>query len=150
MSKFDLKYLLLTSLGAAEMYYVNGLQTIGVEVQVQPGTIRYILRIFMRRTRNQRNQNVLQKADPFIIEQVNAVKLKYFISGRYWLMICRPNLCKALQGRAESAWMCRAICERWSTKKYMPPTGPVKTEVLPYIDILKADVGEIAGAHGLQ
>jgi sugar/nucleoside kinase (ribokinase family) len=148
LSKFDLQYLLITSLGAAETYYANGLATIGIEVQVQPGAHTVYFENIYGGNQDERTQNVLQKADPFTIEQVNAVNAKLFHLGPLLADDMSPQFVQSLTGKGRISLDVQGYLRKVADRKVYATDWPGKTEVLPYVDILKADVGELQALTG--
>src|SRR5258707_93298 len=81
VSRLEVNYLLVTALAEAEMRYVTSLRNRGIRVQVQPSAHTVYFENIYSENQDHRTQNVLQKADPFIIEQVQDVKAKIFHLG---------------------------------------------------------------------
>src|ERR1700735_1025628 len=73
ISKFDTRYLLVTSVADSEIHYVNRLRDKGVEVNVNTSAHTVYFENIYAENQDERTQNVLQKADPFTMEQVQRV-----------------------------------------------------------------------------
>src|ERR1700744_590597 len=81
VSRLELNYLLVTGLAETEMRYVTALRDKGIRVQVQPSARTVYFENIYSENQDHRTQNVLQKADPFSIEQVEGVDAKIFHLG---------------------------------------------------------------------
>jgi len=143
LSKFDLNYLLVTSIGAPEMKYVTDLQHLNMEVQAQIGEHTVYFENIYAEDQNQRTQNVLQKADPFTTEQISDVEAKIFHLGPLLADDLPPEFVQSLVGKGLISVDVQGYLRKVVDKKVYATEWLAKDVILPYVDILKADVAEL-------
>src|SRR5258708_5242168 len=81
LSRFDVNYLLVTALAPAEMHYVTALLDNGIEVNVGHSAHTVYFENIYGQNQDERSQNVLAKADPFTIEQIQPINARIFHLG---------------------------------------------------------------------
>src|ERR1700761_6502405 len=69
----DVNYVLVTALAEKDIKYVNDLRDKGIEVRVQPSAHTVYFENIYADNQDNRTQNVLEQADPFIMEQLHSV-----------------------------------------------------------------------------
>jgi sugar/nucleoside kinase (ribokinase family) len=150
LSKLDLNYLLVTSIGAAEMKYVTDLQDLNLELQAQIGGHTVYFENIYAEDQNQRTQNVLQKADPFTTEQINAVEAKIFHLGPLLADDLPAEFVQSLVGKGLISVDIQGYLRKVVDKKVFRTEWLAKDMILPYVDILKADVAELQALTGCE
>jgi sugar/nucleoside kinase (ribokinase family) len=148
VNKLDLSYLLLTALAQAQMHYVTDLQNKGIKVIVQPSEHTVYFENIYAEDQDQRTQNVLQKADPFSVEQLNDVKAKIFHLGPLLADDISIELIKALATKGRVSLDIQGYLRKVENKKVYAADWSDKKEALQYVDILKADVAELQALTG--
>src|SRR5476651_2514626 len=73
LQNLDINYLLVTALAESEMHYVTDLRDKGILVKAYPSAHTVYFENIYADNQDQRTQNVLQKADPFTIAQLQPV-----------------------------------------------------------------------------
>jgi len=148
LSKLDVKYLLVTALAWEEMHYVADLGEKGIETRVQPSSHTVYFENIYGENPDERNQNVLETADPFTLEQLQDVATKIFHLGPLLADDISVDLIKTLAGRSRISLDVQGYLRRVENKKVHATDWPGKMEALQYVDILKADVGELQALTG--
>jgi sugar/nucleoside kinase (ribokinase family) len=148
VNKLDVNYVLVTALGVAEMEYVNYLRGKGIEVRVQPSTHTVIFENIYGANQDERTQNVLQVADTFTMEQLLDVEAKVFHLGPLLAGDFNTDFIKTLAGKGSIALDVQGYLRKVVNQKVYLTDWPDKKNALQYIDILKADVAELAALSG--
>ncbi|HEY0244973.1 MAG TPA: PfkB family carbohydrate kinase [Mucilaginibacter sp.] len=153
VSQLDINYLLATALAPAEMQYVDDLRDKGVDVKVQPSTHTVYFENIYAENQDQRTQNVLAKADPFDINQLKDIDARIFHLGPLLADDISTTLIKELAGKARISLDVQGYLRKVENQKVFAVDWPEKQEALQYVDIVKADVGELralTGCAGVQ
>jgi sugar/nucleoside kinase (ribokinase family) len=150
LSGLDVNYLLVTSLADAEMHYVTDLSEKGVEVKVQPGSHTVYFENIYAENQDERSQNVLQKADPFTMQQIDQVDARIFHLGPLLADDISLELIKTLSTKGQISLDVQGYLRKVENHKVYPTDWPDKKEALQYITILKADVAELQALTGLD
>jgi sugar/nucleoside kinase (ribokinase family) len=148
VSNLNINYLLVTALATAEMGYVTGLREKGIEVKVQPSAHTVYFENIYAEDQDQRTQNVLQKADPFSIDQLLPVNASIFHLGPLLADDISTGLIKALAEKARVSLDVQGYLRKVENQKVYAVGWPDKKEALQYVDILKADVAELQALTG--
>jgi sugar/nucleoside kinase (ribokinase family) len=148
VSRLDLNYLLVTGLAETEMRYVIALRDKGIRVQVQPSAHTVYFENIYSENQDHRTQNVLQKADPFTIEQVRDVKAKIFHLGPLLADDISLQFIQSLAGRGRISLDVQGYLRKVENRKVITADWPEKQEALQYVDILKADIAELQALTG--
>ncbi|WP_233276811.1 PfkB family carbohydrate kinase [Mucilaginibacter paludis] len=150
MSKLNMSYLLVTSLAPAEMDYVASLENQGIPIITYPSANTVNFENIYAEDQDQRTQNVLQKADPFSIEQFKNVDANVFHLGPLLADDIPVDLIRYLAGKGTISLDVQGYLRKVEDKKVYPTDWPGKKEALPFVDILKADVAELNALTGCQ
>ncbi|MFD2144140.1 PfkB family carbohydrate kinase [Mucilaginibacter antarcticus] len=148
VNKLDVNYLLVTALGETEMEYVKYLRGKGIEVRVQPSMHTVIFENIYAENQDERTQNVLQIADTFTMEQLLDVEAKVFHLGPLLAGDFNTDFIKQLSAKGLLALDVQGYLRKVVDQKVFLTDWPEKTEALQYINILKADVAELAALSG--
>jgi sugar/nucleoside kinase (ribokinase family) len=143
VSRLELSYLLVTGLAETEMRYVTTLRDKGIQVQVQPSARTVYFENIYSENQDHRTQNVLQKADPFTIEQVQDISAKIFHLGPLLADDISLQFIQSLAGRGRISLDVQGYLRKVENRKVTTADWPDKQEALQYVDILKADVSEL-------
>lgn len=150
MNKLDVSYVLVTALGEAEMQYVTDLRAKGIEVKVQPSTNTVVFENIYAKNQDERTQNVLQIADPFTMEQLQQVDAKVFHLGPLLADDFSTGFIKTLSAKGRIALDVQGYLRKVINQKVYLTNWSDKNIVLQYIDILKADIAELAALSGYK
>lgn len=148
VNNLDVKYVLVTALGAAEMEYVHQLRDKNIEVRVQPSTHTVIFENIYGENQDERTQNVLQIADAFTMEQLLNVEAKAFHLGPLLAGDFTTDFIKTLSAKGTISLDVQGYLRKVVNQKVFLTDWPDKLNALQYIDILKADVAELAALSG--
>ena len=143
VSRLELNYLLVTGLAETEMRYVTSLRDKGIRVQVQPSAHTVYFENIYSENQDHRTQNVLQKADPFTIEQVQDVNAKIFHLGPLLADDISLQFIESLADRGRISLDVQGYLRKVENRKVITADWPDKQEALQYVDILKADIAEL-------
>lgn len=144
MSKLNMSYLLVTALAPADMHYVASLQNQGIPVIAYPSENTVNFENIYAANQDQRSQNVLQKADPFSIAQLETVDAEIFHLGPLLADDIPVELISYLAGKGTVSLDVQGYLRKVENKKVYATDWPGKKEALPFVDILKADIAELS------
>lgn len=148
LAKMDARYLLVTAVADAEMRYVDGLRQASIEVKAYPSAHTVFFENIYAEDQDQRTQNVLAKSDPFTAEQLADMEAKIFHLGPLLADDFSLDVIKSLAGRGRISLDVQGYLREVRGQKVYPTGWPDKVEALQYIDIIKADVGELQALTG--
>ncbi|TSJ43123.1 ribokinase [Mucilaginibacter corticis] len=148
VNKLDVKYVLVTALAEAEMEYVTYLRGKNIEVRIQPSRHTVIFENIYGENQDERTQNVLQIADSFTMDQLQDVEAKIFHLGPLLADDFSTDLIKTLSAKGSIALDVQGYLRKVIDQKVYVTDWPDKKTALQYIDILKADVAELAALSG--
>jgi sugar/nucleoside kinase (ribokinase family) len=148
VNRLDVGYVLVTALAAAEMEYVDYLRAKGIEVRVQPSAHTVVFENIYGENQDERTQNVLQIADTFNMEQLLDVEAKAFHLGPLLAGDFDTDFIKTLSAKGSIALDVQGYLRKVVNQKVSLTDWPDKKIALQYIDILKADVAELAALSG--
>jgi len=143
VSKLDMNYLLVTSIAPAEMHYVDDLRSEGITVNVQSSACTVHFENIYGDDPDKRIQNVLEKADPFTMSQLEDVDAKIFHLGPLLADDISVDIIKNLASRGLVSLDVQGFLRKVVNKKVYPTNWPDKKEALPFIHTLKADQAEL-------
>jgi sugar/nucleoside kinase (ribokinase family) len=150
VNRLDVNYILVTALAGAEMHYVTDLRAKGIEVKVQPSTNTVVFENIYAENQDDRTQNVLQKADPFTMEELLQVDAKIFHLGPLLADDFSTAFIKELSAKSRISLDVQGYLRKVVNQKVYLTDWPDKNVALQYIDILKADVAELATLTGCK
>jgi sugar/nucleoside kinase (ribokinase family) len=150
VSRLNMRYALVTALGANEMRYVDGLRDKGIEVKVQRSAHTVYFENIYEQDQDQRTQKVSQKADPFTMEQLLDVDAKVFHLGPLLADDFSTGFIKTLAAKSRIALDVQGYLRKVVDEKVFLTNWPDKKNALQYVSILKADVAELAALSGCK
>lgn len=148
VSRLELNYLLITGLAETEMRYVTTLRDMGIRVQLQPSVYTVYFENIYAENQDHRTQNVLQKADPFTIDQVQDVNAKIFHLGPLLADDMSLQFIQSVARRGRISLDVQGYLRKVENRKVITADWPDKQEALQYVDILKADISELQALTG--
>jgi len=148
VNKLDLNYVLVTALAETEMEYVNYLGDKDIEVRVQFSKHTVVFENIYGENQDQRTQNVLQIADAFTMEQLLDIEAGIYHLGPLLAGDFTTDFITTLSTKGRIALDVQGYLRKVVDQKVYLTDWPEKKEVLQYIDIVKADVAELAALSG--
>ncbi len=150
LSLLSVDYLLVTSLAAADMKYVDLLRAKGISVEAHGGSGTVFFENIYGASHDDRSQNVLQTADPFSLSQLDQVDARVFHLGPLLADDIPAELVKALSAKGRISLDVQGYLRKVVNQKVYSVDWPEKALVLQYVDILKADVAELRALTGFE
>jgi sugar/nucleoside kinase (ribokinase family) len=150
MSRLAVKYLLVTALGEPEMHYADKLRIKRVEMNIKPSTNTVFFENIYGDDPDHRTQNVLQTADPFTVAQLEGIDAKIFHLGPLLADDFPAKVVKSLAGRGVISLDVQGYLRKVVDQKVYATTWADKDQILPHINILKADVAELHALTGID
>lgn len=150
LSRLSVDYLLVTSLAAAHMQYVDLLRAKGISVNAHAGSGTVFFENIYGASHDDRSQNVLQTADPFSLAQLEKVDARIFHLGPLLADDIPAELVQALSAKGRMSLDVQGYLRKVVNQKVYPVDWPEKRQVLRHVDILKADVAELRALTGCE
>lgn len=145
----DVSYTLVTSLAESEMPTVEALRAKGTEVHASTCAHTVYFENIYSGNQDHRTQRVLQKADPFTVEQLQGIDAQIFHLGPLLADDIPVSLIKELSSRGRVSLDAQGYLRKVEDKNVIPVDWPAKKEALQYIDILKVNEHELEALTGL-
>lgn len=145
----DVSYTLVTSLAENEMPTVEALRAKGTEVHASTCAHTVYFENIYSGNQDHRTQRVLQKADPFTVEQLQGIDARIFHLGPLLADDIPVSLIKELSSRGKVSLDAQGYLRKVEDKNVIPVDWPAKKEALQYIDILKVNEHELEALTGL-
>jgi sugar/nucleoside kinase (ribokinase family) len=151
MSQLDVNYLLVTALGEKELHYADELRDKGIKVQIQPSAHTVFFENIYGDDPDNRTQNVLETADPFENEYLKDIDARIFHLGPLLADDFPAVVVKSLAGSGTGiiSLDVQGYLRKVTAQKVYAAEWLDKEQVLPYINILKADVAELRALTGI-
>lgn len=145
----DVSYVLVTSLALSEMPVVEKLRGKGIEVNATTGGETVYFENIYSGNQDHRTQRVLQKADPFVIEQLNDIEAKVFHLGPLLADDISTEFIKKLSQQGELSLDAQGYLRKVEDKNVIPVDWLEKREALQYITTLKVNEHEMEVLTGI-
>lgn len=145
----DVSYTLVTSLALSEMPVVEKLRGKGIEVHATTGGETVYFENIYSANQDHRTQRVLQKADPFTIEQLDEVEARVYHLGPLLADDISVAFIKALAQRGKLSLDAQGYLRKVEDKNVIAVDWPEKREALQYIHILKVNEHELEALTGI-
>ncbi|MEN0054687.1 MAG: PfkB family carbohydrate kinase [Mucilaginibacter sp.] len=145
----DVSYTLVTSLAESEMHVVEALRAKGTEIHASTCAHTVYFENIYSGNQDHRMQRVLQKADPFTVEQLLDIDANIFHLGPLLADDIPVELIKELSSRGKVSLDAQGYLRKVEDKNVIPVDWPAKKEALQYIDILKVNEHELEALTGL-
>jgi sugar/nucleoside kinase (ribokinase family) len=146
--KLTTNYLLVTSLAKSQTHYVKELELQGIQIKAYPSANTVYFENIYGDDPDKRTQNVLQKAAPFTVEQLQSVEAKIFHLGPLLADDIPISLIRSLAKKGRVSLDVQGYLRKVKDKQVLTTYWQDKMEALPFIDILKADVAELQALTG--
>ncbi|MFC0516868.1 PfkB family carbohydrate kinase [Mucilaginibacter angelicae] len=145
----DVSYTLVTSLALSEMPVVEKLRGKGIEVHATTGGETVYFENIYSANQDHRTQRVLQKADPFTIEQLDEIDARVYHLGPLLADDISVGFIKALAQRGKLSLDAQGYLRKVEDKNVIAVDWPEKREALQYIHILKVNEHELEVLTGI-
>jgi sugar/nucleoside kinase (ribokinase family) len=145
----DVSYVLVTSLALSEMPVVEKLRDKGIEINATTGGETVYFENIYSGNQDHRTQRVLQKADPFVIEQLNDIEAKVFHLGPLLADDISTEFIKKLSQHGQLSLDAQGYLRKVEDKNVIPVDWPEKREALQYITTLKVNEHEMEVLTGI-
>lgn len=139
----DVRYTLVTALARQEMSFVTDLRAKGIEVNALVSTHTVYFENSYPENQDHRTQRVLQKADPFTIEQLSNIQARVYHLGPLLAGDMSVELISALAGRGMISLDVQGFLREVRDENVYAVDWAAKNEALSYISILKANESEM-------
>jgi sugar/nucleoside kinase (ribokinase family) len=139
----DVDYCLITALAQQEMAIVANLLAKGIAVKVLPSAHTVYFENTYPENQDHRTQRVLQKADPFTIDQLSDIQARIFHLGPLLADDMPVGLIKSLSGRGMLSLDVQGYLREVHHEEVRAIDWKAKQEALRYITYLKANEHEM-------
>jgi len=146
----NVNYTLVTALAESEMHVVEELRAKGIEVNVLPSEHTVYFENIYSENQDHRTQRVLQKADPFTVEQLLNINARIFHLGPLLADDIPVELIKALAAKGKVSLDVQGYLRKVENKQVIPIDWQAKKEGLQYIQTLKANESEMEVLTGIK
>ena len=136
-------YVLVTSLAEGEMKFAEDLRRQGIEVNAFKSSGTVFFENIYSHNLDHRIQKVLQKADPFCLEQVQDIDASIFHLGPLLADDIPLHLIKTLAKKGRVSLDVQGYLRDVRDQQVYAIDWKDKREALPYVDILKASETEM-------
>jgi sugar/nucleoside kinase (ribokinase family) len=138
----DVNYTLVTTLAQSEMVVVEKMRARGINVNACACGLSVYFENIYSENQDHRTQRVLQKANPFTVEQLQEIDAQIFHLGPLLADDMPVELIKELHSRGKVSLDVQGYLRKVEDKNVVPIDWADKREALQYIDILKANEHE--------
>ncbi|HEY1165092.1 MAG TPA: PfkB family carbohydrate kinase [Chitinophaga sp.] len=146
----NVNYTLVTALAESEMHVVEELRAKGIEVNVLPSEHTVYFENIYSENQDHRTQRVLQKADPFTVEQLLNINARIFHLGPLLADDIPVELIRALAAKGKVSLDVQGYLRKVENKQVIPIDWQAKKEGLQYIQTLKANESEMEVLTGIK
>ncbi|QNK61276.1 ribokinase [Pedobacter sp. PAMC26386] len=147
--KMGVNYGLVTAVGQSEMEFVRDLRAKGTEVNVFPSVKTVYFENIYSGNLDHRTQRVLQEADPFTVEQLQAIDAKIFHLGPLLSNDISVELIKDLASRSKVSLDVQGYLREVRGQSVCAVDWADKMEALQYVHTVKADEAELEVLTGV-
>lgn len=141
-------FLLVTSLAESEMKAVEDIRACGLEVKVLPSRKSVYFENVYGENSNNRTQRVLAKADPFTAGGIGRINSRIFHLGTLLADDFPPEVIRHLSSLGRVSVDAQGFLRKVEGEQVSATDWADKLELLPYIDILKANEHEMLSLTG--
>ncbi len=138
-----LSYHLITAIAETEMAFVTELRSKQIGVTVLPSKHTVNFENIYKQNQDHRVQNVLQKSDPFLTEQLASVEANFFHLGPLLADDMTVELIQMLAKKGKVSLDVQGFLRKVNNQKVYPVDWAEKKQALPFIYMLKANEEEL-------
>ncbi len=143
-------FLLVASLADKERKAAQDIAELGVETIIIPSKNSVFFENIYGENMNDRKQRVLAKADPFSVENIKDIDASFYHLGTLLADDFPPEVIKELSKKGKVSVDVQGFLRRVDGESVHPTDWEEKLELLPYIDILKANEHEMLSLTGSE
>lgn len=145
----NVSFLLVTKLGEGEMKSVEDMRQAGIDVQVYPSRHTVYFENKYGENQNDRTQRVLERADPFTVDEMREVNAGVYHLGSLLSDDFSTEVVKYLSTKGRISIDAQGYLREVRGEKVYPIDWAEKREILAHTDIIKVNEHEMEVITGL-
>ena len=145
----NVSFQLVTKLGESEMQSVEDMRQAGIDVQVYPSRHTVYFENKYGENQNDRTQRVLERADPFTIDEMQEVDAGVYHLGSLLSDDFSTDVVKYLSTKGRISIDAQGYLREVRGEKVYPIDWAEKREILAHTDIIKVNEHEMEVITGL-
>ncbi len=145
----NVSFQLLTKLGEGEMKSVEDMRQAGIDVQVYPSRHTVYFENKYGENQNDRTQRVLERADPFTVDEMREVNAGVYHLGSLLSDDFSTEVVKYLSTKGRISIDAQGYLREVRGEKVYPIDWAEKREILAHTDIIKVNEHEMEVITGL-
>lgn len=145
----NVSFLLVTKLGEGEMKSVEDMRQAGIDVQVYPSRHTVYFENKYGDNQNDRTQRVLERADPFTVDEMREVNAGVYHLGSLLSDDFSTEVVKYLSTKGRISIDAQGYLREVRGEKVYPIDWAEKLEILAHTDIIKVNEHEMEVITGL-
>ena len=145
----NVSFLLVTKLGEGEMKSVEDMRQAGIDVQVYPSSHTVYFENKYGENQNDRTQRVLERADPFTVDEMREVNAGVYHLGSLLSDDFSTEVVKYLSTKGRISIDAQGYLREVRGEKVYPIDWAEKREILAHTDIIKVNEHEMEVITGL-
>lgn len=145
----NVSFLLMTKLGEGEMKSVEDMRQAGIDVQVYPSSHTVYFENKYGDNQNDRTQRVLERADPFTVDEMREVNAGVYHLGSLLSDDFSTEVVKYLSTKGKISIDAQGYLREVRGEKVYPIDWAEKLEILAHTDIIKVNEHEMEVITGL-
>ena len=139
----NVSFQLVTKLGEGEMKSVEDMRQAGIDVQVYPSSHTVYFENKYGENQNDRTQRVLERADPFTVDEMREVKAGVYHLGSLLSDDFSTEVVKYLSTKGRISIDAQGYLREVRGEKVYPIDWAEKREILAHTDIIKVNEHEM-------
>lgn len=145
----NVSFQLVTKLGESEMKSVEDMRQAGIDVQVYPSSHTVYFENKYGENQNDRTQRVLERADPFTVDEMREVNAGVYHLGSLLSDDFSTEVVKYLSTKGRISIDAQGYLREVRGEKVYPIDWAEKLEILAHTDIIKVNEHEMEVITGL-
>ena len=145
----NVSFQLVTKLGEGEMKSVEDMRQAGIDVQVYPSSHTVYFENKYGENQNDRTQRVLERADPFTVDEMREVNASVYHLGSLLSDDFSTEVVKYLSTKGRISIDAQGYLREVRGEKVYPIDWAEKREILAHTDIIKVNEHEMEVITGL-
>ena len=145
----NVSFQLVTKLGEGEMKSVEDMRQAGIDVQVYPSSHTVYFENKYGENQNDRTQRVLERADPFTVDEMREVNAGVYHLGSLLSNDFSTEVVKYLSTKGRISIDAQGYLREVRGEKVYPIDWAEKLEILAHTDIIKVNEHEMEVITGL-
>ena len=145
----NVSFQLVTKLGEGEMKSVEDMRQAGIDVQVYPSSHTVYFENKYGENQNDRTQRVLERADPFTVDEMREVNAGVYHLGSLLSEDFSTEVVKYLSTKGRISIDAQGYLREVRGEKVYPIDWAEKREILAHTDIIKVNEHEMEVITGL-